>query len=142
MRTTSAEYNRYLYTGREWDETLSLYHFRARMYDSESGRFCSRDPIGYVDGQNLYEAYFAPDGLDPLGLSVIEDAYYFFASLIPCGSISITWRISITSAGLPPPKWLLKALGVTIPPPGGTPSDTKNSREKPKVEDQYAPITL
>ena len=119
VQAVSSEGNRYLYTGREWDEGLSLYHYRARMHDSVSGRFCSRDPIGYVDGQNLYEGYFAPGGLDPLGLSVIEDTYNFFASLIPCGSISITWRISITSAGVPPPKWLMKKLGVNVPPPGG-----------------------
>ena len=53
--TTSADNNRYTYTGREWDETLSLYHYRARMYDSISGRFLGRDPIGYlVDGPGLY----------------------------------------------------------------------------------------
>ncbi len=39
--------NRYLYTGREWDQTLSLYHYRARMYDANLGRFASRDPIAY-----------------------------------------------------------------------------------------------
>ncbi|TWT84381.1 tRNA3(Ser)-specific nuclease WapA precursor [Planctomycetes bacterium CA13] len=52
--TTSAEHNRYTYTGREYDEALGLYHYRARMYDSVAGRFCSRDPIGYVDGFNVY----------------------------------------------------------------------------------------
>lgn len=35
-RTTTAVGNRYMYTGRKWDETLSLYHYRARMYDSMS----------------------------------------------------------------------------------------------------------
>jgi RHS repeat-associated protein len=45
-RTTTAIGNRYTYTGREWDETLALYHYRARMYDSVGGRFVSRDPIG------------------------------------------------------------------------------------------------
>lgn len=44
------------YTGREWDEDLSLYHFRARMYDSESGRFIEKDPTGYNPGRKcLYE---------------------------------------------------------------------------------------
>ena len=45
--TASAESNRYTYTGREWDEDLGLYHYRARMYDALSGRFSSRDPLGY-----------------------------------------------------------------------------------------------
>ncbi|TWT84857.1 tRNA3(Ser)-specific nuclease WapA precursor [Planctomycetes bacterium CA13] len=51
---TSLSSNRYTYTGREWDEALGLYHYRARMYDSVAGRFCSRDPIGYADTMLLY----------------------------------------------------------------------------------------
>ena len=42
---------------------------RARFYHAELGRFVSRDPIGYVDGMNLYRAYFLPSGVDPTGLS-------------------------------------------------------------------------
>ena len=59
--------NRYTYTGREWDETLGLYHFRARMYDSVSGKFLGRDPSGYVDGQSLYRGYFIVTSVDPSG---------------------------------------------------------------------------
>ncbi|TWU37954.1 tRNA nuclease WapA precursor [Novipirellula aureliae] len=65
--TTTSENNRSTYTGREWDEDLRLYHYRARMYDPVAGRFCSRDPIGYWDGQSLYRAYFAIAGVDPGG---------------------------------------------------------------------------
>ncbi|HAC89070.1 MAG TPA: hypothetical protein DCF63_00335, partial [Planctomycetaceae bacterium] len=39
--------NRYTYTGREWDGQVQLFHYRARMYDAQLGRFCSRDPIGF-----------------------------------------------------------------------------------------------
>ena len=47
--------NRHTYTGREWDEQLAMYHFRARMYDPTAGRFCSRDPIGFKSSQwNVY----------------------------------------------------------------------------------------
>jgi RHS repeat-associated protein len=67
-RTTTAVENRYSYTGREWDETLSLYHYRARMYDSLAGRFCSRDPIGYLDGESLYRINISLSEFDPLGL--------------------------------------------------------------------------
>ena len=35
VQTSSVENNRYTYTGREWDEGLALYHYRARMYDPE-----------------------------------------------------------------------------------------------------------
>lgn len=66
-RSTTAVGNRYTYTGREYDETLALYHYRARMYDSAGGRFVSRDPIGYEDGWLLYRAYFVMLGMDPSG---------------------------------------------------------------------------
>ncbi len=68
--TSSADNNRYTYTGREWDSNLSLYHYRARMYDSVAGRFCSRDPIGYGDGENLYGLYIGLALLDHSGTSV------------------------------------------------------------------------
>jgi RHS repeat-associated protein len=43
--TSSAVGNRYTYTGREWDETLGLHHFRARWMSPLAGRFLGRDPI-------------------------------------------------------------------------------------------------
>ena len=52
----STNNNRYTYTGREWDAGLSLYHYRARMYDAVAGRFVSRDPVGFEGSQwNLFE---------------------------------------------------------------------------------------
>ncbi|MCU0713153.1 MAG: hypothetical protein MUC43_13925 [Pirellula sp.] len=36
--------NRFTYTGREWDETLGLHHFRARWMSPLAGRFLGRDP--------------------------------------------------------------------------------------------------
>ncbi len=53
--TSSAVGNRYTYTGREWDETLGLHHFRARWMSPLAGRFLGRDPIGYEDGILLQE---------------------------------------------------------------------------------------
>ena len=71
LRLSSTISNRYTFTGREWDAVLNLYHFRARMYDPNLGRFCSRDPIGYLGSMwNLHE--FVDSGpsryLDPFGL--------------------------------------------------------------------------
>ncbi|WP_182871448.1 RHS repeat domain-containing protein, partial [Rhodopirellula sp. JC639] len=74
-RTTTTEGNRYAYTGREWDEEFELYHFRARMHDPISGRFCSRDPIGHVDGMSLTASYFAVSGLDPSGMKIGIDEW-------------------------------------------------------------------
>ena len=54
--SSSAINNRYTYTGREWDQTLGLYHFRARWMSGLAGRFLTRDPIGFEGSEwGLYE---------------------------------------------------------------------------------------
>ena len=53
---SSAINNRYTYTGREWDATLGLHHFRARWMSPSAGRFLGRDPTGYEGSPwGLYE---------------------------------------------------------------------------------------
>jgi hypothetical protein len=42
--------------------------YASAVYDPGLGRFCSRDPVGYIDGTNRYGAHFAPSELDPSGL--------------------------------------------------------------------------
>lgn len=65
------------------DEGNGLLHMRARYYDTDSGRFLSRDPLGFDGGDlNLY-AYVGGNplvGIDPKGLSpdpknIISDKY-------------------------------------------------------------------
>jgi RHS repeat-associated protein len=76
--SSSAINNRYSYTGREWDGTVGLYHFRARWMCPKTGRFLTRDPIGYHDGMCQYQIYFDLATLDPMGLSectVTKDSY-------------------------------------------------------------------
>jgi len=46
--SSSSISNRYTYTGREWDGTIGLYHFRARWMSGLTGRFLTRDPIATV----------------------------------------------------------------------------------------------
>ena len=47
--------SRFLFTGREWDEEIDLYYYRARYYDATVGRFIGEDPIGFEAGDsNLY----------------------------------------------------------------------------------------
>jgi len=69
-RTAGTDYgNPYGYTGRRWDEQTELWYYRAREYHPALGRFLQRDPVGYVDGVNLY-AYVANNPLayvDPSG---------------------------------------------------------------------------
>jgi RHS repeat-associated protein len=68
IRTSSSFDWEFRYTGRRLDLETALYYFRARYYHAQLGRFISRDPIGYVDGMNLYRAYFVPGQTDPQGL--------------------------------------------------------------------------
>ena len=59
--------NKCFFTGCQLDSETGLFYFRARYYDASLGQFISRDPIGYVDGLNLYCGYFAINSLDPEG---------------------------------------------------------------------------
>jgi RHS repeat-associated protein len=68
---SSAINNRYSYTGREWDATVGLHHFRARWMSPKTGRFLGRDPIGFEGGDFCIYRFAignALDGLDPMGL--------------------------------------------------------------------------
>ncbi len=67
--SASAISNRYSYTGREWDATLVLHHFRARWMSPIAGRFLGRDPIGFHGvEQNAYSANGLPlSKADPSG---------------------------------------------------------------------------
>jgi RHS repeat-associated protein len=70
---TGTQYgNRYLYSGREYDTTTTLYHYRNREYSPVLGRFLQPDPSGHAgDGNNLYR-FCGNDPVnnsDPSGLS-------------------------------------------------------------------------
>ncbi len=41
-------------TGRRFDNETGQYYYRARMYSPQQGRFLSNDPMGMVDGPNMY----------------------------------------------------------------------------------------
>ena len=111
--STSAVNNRYTYTGREWDSTIGLFYFRARMYDARLSRFCSRDPIEYVDGASLYGNYFVPSGTDPSGKSYIDywiklaGGHLYKAIGLQSGGI-----LQLESWGVPIPAKLSASAGV------------------------------
>lgn len=46
--------NPYFFTGRRLDDETGLYYYRERYYSPQLGRFLQPDPIGYMDGLNLY----------------------------------------------------------------------------------------
>ena len=53
--TNPEEYFRFTYTGREFDEEIEQYFYRARYYDAAIGQFTSNDPLGFSAGDsNLY----------------------------------------------------------------------------------------
>ena len=63
--------NTYLHAGRRYDAKTGLYYYRSRYTKPSLGRFLSRDPIGYPDGNNAYKHYALSHlWLDPSGLSV------------------------------------------------------------------------
>lgn len=60
------------FTGRRWDSERGEYFYRFRNYAPVTGKFFSRDPIGYEDGMCLY-VYVSSNpvmNLDPRGLGV------------------------------------------------------------------------
>ena len=61
--------NEVLFQGRRLDTETGLYYYRRRMYHPTLGRFLQRDPIGYVDGMNLYQFVGGRPAamLDPFG---------------------------------------------------------------------------
>lgn len=74
----SGNTGRFQYTGQQWLPEAGAYHYRARTYLPQVGRFLQTDPIGYSAGANLY-AYVSGDPVnlvDPMGLEECPDGGY------------------------------------------------------------------
>jgi RHS repeat-associated protein len=94
------------YTGHDWDATANLYFAPYRFYNPQLARWMTRDPLGMVDGPNVY-AYVRSQPtqlIDPLGTNptlrefkdcILDEldevrAYYWFilgAITAACGII-------------------------------------------------------
>jgi RHS repeat-associated protein len=68
------------YTGHDYDEALEKYFAQARLYDPDSKRFLSPDPLG--EGSNLYiycidnpTAFIDPNGLESVHIRDYVDQY-------------------------------------------------------------------
>ena len=42
------------YTGHDWDETAEMFYAPYRFYSPKSARWLTRDPLGMIDGPNVY----------------------------------------------------------------------------------------
>ncbi|HTK07867.1 MAG TPA: RHS repeat-associated core domain-containing protein, partial [Ktedonobacteraceae bacterium] len=58
---------RYLYTGQEYDEEIGLYNYRARLYDSDLGRFLTPDPKRQFPSPYVYVNNNPLSFTDPTG---------------------------------------------------------------------------
>ena len=74
-----------LFTGQRFDWNTRLHLFRMRYFDSIVGRFMTRDPLMYPNGQNTYSGWFVPNGTDPIGTSK-DDTPPFLAGSTECES--------------------------------------------------------
>ncbi|MDP3370806.1 MAG: RHS repeat-associated core domain-containing protein [Brevundimonas sp.] len=71
----SGNAGRFQYTGQAWLAEAGAYHYRARTYLPQVGRFLQTDPIGYGAGANLY-AYVGGDPInwvDPWGMQATHE---------------------------------------------------------------------
>jgi RHS repeat-associated protein len=69
--TSPTSGDRFKFTAREWEAAVELVHSRHRWLDTESGRFISEDPIGFLAGEMNLSLYVGNEVLsltDPLGL--------------------------------------------------------------------------
>lgn len=67
--STSSIGNAFTYTGQRYDEESGLYYYKNRYYSAKLGRFLTKDPLGMINGPNLY-AYVTNDPInwiDPMG---------------------------------------------------------------------------
>ena len=87
-KTGSLE-NEIQFTGRWFDEDTGLHYYRARWYNSDSGRFVSRDPIGLSSGDVNFYRYVKNNPskfIDPFGL--IEICFPLPSKISPWKDVS------------------------------------------------------
>lgn len=91
LTTTGTTRNVYLYRGEQYDPDLGLYYLRARYYNSNTGRFMSRDPQdGQPEDSASLHKYLYADGdpvnlMDPTGRGAAE----YQLTFVPGGTAAV-----------------------------------------------------
>ena len=101
-RSASSVDNPILFAGYYRDPETRLYHVRHRFYSAELGTWLSCDPLGYVDGMNLYEYVASGPAvrLDPSGTDgLLEHAGAFVGGI---GDALQSAKEGLTDFGLLP----------------------------------------
>jgi RHS repeat-associated protein len=95
---TGTDLNRVTFTAREaLGDSLGLFYYRHRVYDPNTGRFTSEDPLGFVDGANRY-VYVGNNSInviDPFGLREENEASKWSSFLNSRGK---TWQFGVTAS--------------------------------------------
>jgi len=95
----------YRFTGQEYDAESGLHNYRARLYDSDLGRFCAMDAAGQTPSRYLYAGnnpvlYVDKDGrlfgIDDLIISGVS----FLAGYVSYGIQTGNWGKDALASGL------------------------------------------
>ena len=114
-------------TGYYSDEGTGEICVRARTYDPGRGRWLSGDELGFLDGVNLYGAYFVPKLADPSGETVTcigcGGSAFFYGGLgvivaicsDGCDNFAIVefWQIGVGGARQPVVEFFSPVLNVS-----------------------------
>jgi RHS repeat-associated protein len=103
--------DRFLFTGREYDDQVGMYFYRARYVDTQLGRFVSQDPAGFgADEMNVYRyvGNHPIDAMDPNG----QTSVMFYVSL----TLTITLVIPAASCFVKTDNKTLQGLAEAVCP--------------------------
>ena len=116
IRTPDDARSPYLYTGRKHDPETGLMYYRTRYYDTEMGRFISKDTIGVWEDPNSlgngysYVASMPHRGTDPSGEICILNwfsigkrkchrAEIVDCASSPCWEVGVNFKLGVAASG-------------------------------------------
>jgi len=94
----------FTFTGREYDAESGLYYYRARYYDPRAGRFLTKDPNGFTNGDIALYIYVQNNPLSKRDEFGLADEL-FYRNPVPDPSPSIKNRPPNYRPPTIPPEW-------------------------------------